>query len=136
MSELSFYRQKIDEIDEAGFDELGESYLKKVYENVQSYKTVGGSLKGNKIKLEGLITFNSGKKAKTNFIFEAKEMTKKGKVKFIGENLNLTKNKKAFTLTGRTEGKKLVCENFNYNYLAKDGKSGASKRLYGTVKVK
>ena len=127
---------EIDEIDEAGFDELGESYLKKVYENVQSYKTVSGSLRGNKIKLEGLITFNSGKKAKTNFIFEAKEMTKKGKVKFIGENLNLTKNKKAFTLTGRTEGKKLVCENFNYNYLAKDGKSGASKRLYGTVKVK
>ena len=124
----------IEEIDEQGFDELGESYLKKVYENVQSYKTVGGSLRGNKIKLEGLITFNSGKKAKTNFIFEAKEMTKKGKLKFIGENVNLTNNKRAFTLTGRAEGKKLICENFNYNYLAKDAKSGNSKRLYGTIK--
>lgn len=124
----------IEEIDEQGFDELGESYLKKVYENVQSYKTVSGSLRGNKIKLEGLITFNSGKKAKTNFIFEAKEMTKKGKLKFIGENVNLTNNKRAFTLTGRAEGKKLICENFNYNYLAKDAKSGNSKRLYGTIK--
>lgn len=125
---------EIEEIDEAGFDELGESYLKKVYENVQSYKTVSGSLRGNTIKLEGLITFNSGKKAKTNFIFEAKEMTKKGKLKFIGENMNLSSNRKAFTLTGRTEGKKLICENFNYNYLAKDEKSGTSKRLYGTIK--
>ena len=126
---------ELDEIDETSFDELGESYLKKVYENVNSFKTVSGTLdKDNKLVLEGLIEFKSGKKAKTTFLFEAKEVTRKGKIKFIGENVNLSKNKRAFTLTGSTENKNLICEQFNYNYLAKDEKSGASKRLYGTVR--
>ena len=124
----------IEEFDEEGFDELGESYLKKVYENVESYKTTSGSLKNNSICLEGIITFNSGKKAKTNFIFEAKEMTKRGKLKFIGENVNLSKNKKAFTLTGIADNKKLMCESLTYNYLAKDAKNNKAKKLYGTVK--
>lgn len=124
----------IEEFDEEGFDELGESYLKKVYENVESYKTTSGSLKNNSICLEGVITFNSGKKAKTSFIFEAKEMTKRGKLKFIGENVNLSKNKKAFTLTGIADNKKLMCESLTYNYLAKDAKNNKAKKLYGTVK--
>lgn len=124
----------IEEIDEEGFDELGESYLKKVYENVESYKTISGSLKNNCICLEGIITFNSGKKAKTNFIFEAKEMTKRGKLKFIGENVNLSKNKKAFTLTGTAENKKLMCEALTYNYLARDAKNNKAKKLYGTIR--
>ena len=47
---------------------------------------------------------------------------------------NLSKNKKAFTLAGSTKNGKLICEQFNYNYLAKDEKSGASKRLYGTIR--
>lgn len=126
---------ELDEIDETSFDELGESYLKKVYDNVNSFKTVNGSLDANnRLVLEGVIEFKSGKKAKTNFIFEAKEVTRKGKIKFIGENVNLSKNKRAFTLTGSTENKHLICEQFNYNYLAKDEKSGASKRLYGTIR--
>lgn len=126
---------ELDEIDETSFDELGESYLKKVYDNVNSFKTVNGSLDANnRLVLEGVIEFKSGKKAKTNFIFEAKEVTRKGKIKFIGENVNLSKNKRAFTLTGSTKNKNLICEQFNYNYLAKDEKSGASKRLYGTIR--
>ena len=126
---------ELDEIDETSFDELGESYLKKVYDNVNSFKTVNGSLDANnRLVLEGIIEFKSGKKAKTNFIFEAKEVTRKGKIKFIGENVNLSKNKRAFTLTGSTKNKNLICEQFNYNYLAKDEKSGASKRLYGTIR--
>ena len=126
---------ELDEIDETSFDELGESYLKKVYENVNSFKTVSGTLdKDNKLVLEGVIEFKSGKKAKTTFLFEAKEVTRKGKIKFIGENVNLSKNKRAFTLTGSTKNKNLICEQFNYNYLAKDEKSGASKRLYGTIR--
>ena len=126
---------ELDEIDETSFDELGESYLKKVYDNVNSFKTVNSSLDANnRLVLEGVIEFKSGKKAKTNFIFEAKEVTRKGKIKFIGENVNLSKNKRAFTLTGSTKNKNLICEQFNYNYLARDEKSGASKRLYGTIR--
>ena len=122
----------LEEIDSESFDGLGESYLKKVYDNVNSFKTVSGEIEGNSLILEGIIEFNSGKKAKTKFIFEGKEITKRGKVRFTGLNENLSKNKRAFTLVGTIENKNLICESFNYNYLAKDGKT--AKRLYGTIK--
>ena len=122
-----------DEFDEESFDELGESYLKRVYENVDGYKTTGASIKKNTLKLEGLITFASGKKAKTAFLFESDSMTKKGKFRFIGENKNLSNNKKAFSFIGTNDGGKLICESFTYNYLGKDAKTNASKKLYGRV---
>lgn len=124
----------IEDVDEEGFDELGESYLKRVYENVKSFKTVSGQTGKNKIILEGIITFKSGKRAKTSFILEAKEMTKRGKVRFTGMNENISKNKSAYTVTGRVENKKLMVESFNYNYLGKDSTTGKSKKLYGTVR--
>ena len=127
---------EMDEIDEEGMDELGEAYLKQVYENVNSFKTSKATLRKDKMIIEGIITFNSGKKAKTQFLFEAKEMTKKGKLKFLGENKNLSKNKKAFTLTGSMSGNKLIVESLNYNYSGIDSKTGKAKRLYGTVKTK
>lgn len=124
---------EIDEFDETEFDGLGEGYLKRVYENVESYKTTKGSVNGNTLKLEGVIKFKSGKQAKTNFVFESKTVTKSGKLKLIGENQQFAKGKKSFTLTGRADGKKLIAEGLTYNYRAKDAKTGVSKRLYGTV---
>ena len=135
--EPEFQDVDIDEFAEEDFDELGEKYLRRVYENVKSYKTTKGSTQGNKLKLEGLITFKSGKQAKTNFVFEAKSMTKTGKLKFLGENKQFASGSKAFTLTGRADNGKLFVESLNYNYKAKDAKTGKSQRLYGRVsKVK
>ena len=125
----------MDEFDDEGFDELGESYLKRVYENVNSFKTTDIKEKGNKIKLEGVIGFTSGAKKKTSFIFEAKDISAKGKLRLIGENQEITRGKKAFTVSGRMNGKKFMCESFNYNYRAKNEK-GKSTRLYGTIKRK
>lgn len=133
IEEPEYQDYDIDEFDEAEFDALGEGYLKRVYENVDSYKTTKGSIKGNQLKLEGIINFKSGKQAKTNFVFESKTVTKSGKLKLIGENQQFAKGKKSFTLTGKVDGKKLIAEGLTYNYRAKDAKSGASKRLYGTV---
>lgn len=126
----------IDEFDEETFDELGESFLKNTYENVESYKTE--SIKeqdGNKLVVEGLITFNSGKVKKTSFIFEAKDITKSGKVRFIGENCQLSRGKKSFTVSGKIQEGKFISESLNYNYRAKDAKSGKSTRMYGTVRT-
>ena len=123
----------IDEFEEKDFDELGEKYLRKVYENVKSYKTTKGSTQGNTLKLEGVITFKSGKEAKTNFVFEAKSITKTGKLKFLGENKQFIRGKQVFTLTGRADGKKLIAESLTYNYRAKNPETKESKRLYGTV---
>ena len=123
----------IDEFDEEGFDGLGESYLKKVYENVNSFKTTSIREEKNKLYVEGLIGFDSGNKKKTSFIFEAKDIDSKGKIRFIGENKEITRGKKSFTVAGRMDGKKFMCESFNYNYRAKD-ENGKSTRLYGTIK--
>ena len=126
----------IDEFDEETFDELGESFLKNTYENVKGYKTESVKEQdGNKLVVEGLITFNSGKVKKTSFIFEAKDITKSGKVRFIGENCQLSRGKKSFTVAGKVQEGKFISESLNYNYRAKDAKSGKSTRMYGTVRT-
>ena len=126
----------IDEFDEETFDELGESFLKNTYENVKGYKTeTVKEQDGNKLVIEGLITFNSGKVKKTSFIFESKDITKSGKVRFIGENCQLSRGKKSFTVAGKVQEGKFISESLNYNYRAKDAKSGKSTRMYGTVRT-
>lgn len=123
----------IDEFDEESFDDLGESYLKNIYDNIDSYKTSKVTLDENVLKVDGSIKFKSGNTKKTSFLFEARTATKTGKVKFIGENAQITKGKKAFTITGKIEGKKFLSESLNYNYGAKTPE-GKTKRLYGTIK--
>ena len=121
-----------DELDEEGMDELGESYLKRVYENVDSFKTSSVSTAGNRLFIEGMINFKSGASKKTGFIFEAKEATRDGKVKFMGENAHLCRGKRAFTLAGSLNENKLMVESLTYNYRAKNNE-GKSTRVYGTI---
>lgn len=120
----------VDEFDEESFDNMGESYLKKVYGNVNSFKTTSIKESGNGFILEGVINFKSGKNKKTSFKFEAKDISPNGKVRFIGENLQFSKGKKAFTLKGTITNNKFISESLNYNYRV-DG-----NRVYGTVKNK
>lgn len=122
----------VDEFSEEDFDELGESYLKKVYENVDGYKTTSAKTKGNKLYVEGLIKFNSGKQKKTSFVFESRTITKTGKAKLIGENLQISRGHKSFKLTGTINNGKFISESLNYNYRVKNGSS--SQRVYGTAK--
>ena len=126
---------EFDEFNEEEFDELGESYLKEVYDNVKSFKTTRGVMDKDRIKLEGIIEFNSGKKAKTSFVFEKYMTTPRGKFKLLGENLQLTSRKNAFILTGSIQERKLCMEALTYKYTAKDAKGGKSKQVYGTKKV-
>ena len=124
----------VEDFDSDSFDDLGECYLKSVYENVSSYKTTDVSSKGNTLVVEGLIKFNSGKMKPTKFIFEASTATKNNKLRFIGENKQITRGRKAFTITGKlNENKSFITERFNYNYMTKNEK-GKSTRLYGTLK--
>jgi hypothetical protein len=124
----------VEDFDSDSFDELGEAYLKAVYENVNSYKTTDVSSQGNTLVVEGLIKFNSGKMKPTKFVFEAKTATKNNKLRFIGENKNITRGRKAFTLTGTlNENKSFITERFNYNYMTKN-EAGKSTRIYGTLK--
>lgn len=124
----------MEEIDEESFDELGESFLKKAYENVNSFKTSRVTEKGNTLVVEGVINFKSGNTKKTTFIFEAKDVTKNGTMRFIGENKELSRGKKSFTLRGKMDGTKFIAESLGYNYRAKL-EEGKSTRIYGTVRL-
>lgn len=109
------------------FDELGESYLKKVYENVNSFKTTKCTEKGNKIMLEGVISFNSGKRKKTSFIFEAKDSIGNGRIRFIGENKSIASGK-PYLMTAVLDNRRLFTESLKYNYATTLG------RVRGEVK--
>lgn len=123
----------IDEMDTDTFDDLGESYLKEVYANVKSYKTTSVEATNEGMKLDGVITFNSGNKKNTSFIFESHTSTKSGKLKFLGSNQQILEGKKIFTLAGTLNKKNLICESLTYNYRT-IGNNGKPTRLYGTVK--
>lgn len=129
-TEGDFSEEDIEEFDEESFDELGESYLKNVYDNVDSYKTSGVKLTGNSLMVEGIISFTSGKKVKTNFLFEAKDKSVKGKLRFKGSNKQITESKNPFIIKGSLSGGKLLTESLTYNYKVK----GQKDRIYGTVK--
>jgi ribosomal protein S17E len=119
----------LEEFDENKFDRLAKKYLNEVYNNITSYVTKQGKVdnNSNKIIIEGTITFNSGKTKDTVFIFEAREITKKGKVRFVGINETFTK-KKAFTLVGTFEDSKMLSESLTYSYKVED------RKVYGQVK--
>ena len=84
---------------------------------------------GGKLVVEGLITFKSGNKKKTSFIYEA--ASKKGnKLKFIGENKQIAAGKKAFRLNASLKDGKVITESLNYKYTVKD--NGKSAIVSGT----
>lgn len=105
-----------DDFDEEDFNELGESYLKEVYENIESFKTTDVLTNNNNLIVEGVIKFTSGAKKRTGFVFEAKEMTSDGELLFEGHNNHLSESKDAFMLSAKLDNKKLFLESLNYNY--------------------
>lgn len=119
----------LENLDESKFDRLAKKYLQEVYDNIESYVTTKGKIddSSNKIIIEGNLTFKSGKIKDTMFIFEAREITKKGKIKFVGINETFTK-KKAFTLVGSVDSKNLLSESLTYSYKVD------TKKVYGQVK--
>jgi hypothetical protein len=120
-----------EDFDEESFEELGESYLKEMYENVKSFKTTSKKMSGNTVIVEGLITFDTGKKAKTSFKFKSADC-KDGSCRMLGENLSITKTPNAFVLNGRVDGKKFINETLSYSYRAKN-EQGKQHRYNGTV---
>lgn len=58
---------------------------------------------------------------------------KSGKVKFLGENEQITNKKNSFVLKGTISNKKLMVESLTYNYNAKDAATGKTKKVYGKV---
>lgn len=122
----------VDEIEEESFDRLSEKFLKNTYDNVESYRTTRAQSVDNTLRLEGVITFKSGKEKTTSYILEAKDITPSGKARFVGKNQQISTAKKAFTVSGKLTEGKFIAESLNYNYNTKDV-DGKSTKVYGTV---
>lgn len=122
----------VEDFDEDSFDELGESYLKRCYENVNSYKTVHVASKDNKIIVEGVLGFNSGAKKSTTFTFSPVSL--KGKrLKLEGYNKQLATGNKPFRVNCIYDKKRIVAESFNYNYTGKNALN-ESMKVSGTIR--
>ena len=102
----------VEEIDEKSFDDLIESYLLKTFDNVKNYNTTRGYIDGNKIMMEGHITYTSGKKLSTVFTFESKYAKDGHHVIFEGKNKHLTEAFDTCELSGRIKDKKLLPRTF------------------------
>lgn len=115
--------EDIEDFDDEEFNKLGESYLKKVYENVKSFTTTDVKENHNNLIVEGVIKFKSGNSKNTRFVFTPDTITPNGNVRFLGENLSIVdtrkKKSKPFTLTGSLIKGKFIAESLNYNYSIK-----------------
>lgn len=118
---------EIDDFSEESFDDLGEKYFKEAYKNIIGYKTTNVFQRGNKLKVEGVIKFSTGKSKKTSFMFEASQATRDGKASFLGENKEISNGTKAFTLIGSLNSGKFLSESLAYNYKTN------SRNIKGTV---
>lgn len=124
---------EVDEFDEESFDELGEAYLKQVYNNVRGFRTRSIKESNNSIIVEGVINFKSGNNKLTTFKFTPRPISGRNTVRLLGENFNIASGRNSFSLTGKVKGRKFITEKFTYNYINKDS-NGNRFRVHGSIK--
>lgn len=123
----------ITDFDEEKFDELAEKFLTSTYDNVAGYKTTSGGIDGDKIVLEGIIRYKSGKEVPTKYIFESVDLDENNRLHFVGSNKGLTAHKKPFTMKGFVEGKKLIAESLDYDFESKCAETGKRTHCKGSI---
>lgn len=121
-----------DEFDEEEFDNLGESFLRRCYNNVKGFNTTKVVVNENFMTVYGNIKFKSGNTKKTSFVFEAKS-TRRGKYIFEGYNTEIHRGKKAFRLNCSIVNKKIIPESMKYSFTSKNNLN-ESVKMSGTVK--
>ncbi len=125
---------EISDFDEDSFDELGESYLRRHYDNVNGFKTVNVKVFNDNLIVEGVIRFDSGASKVTSFIFEATKSKKNG-VLFEGYNRQISRGKKTFKMACSIKEGMIRPVKLNYNYVTKN-ELNESVRVNGTCKIK
>ena len=126
----------IDDFDECAFNDLVESYLRRVYENVNTFKTTGIKDSGDTILVEGIIKFKNNKAMKSSFVFTEATETKTGKVVLEGYNTTFSKAPKSFRVRGSLKNNNYVSESLSYNYTARNLTEGKINRTKVCGRVK
>ena len=99
----------VDSVDKETFNEIGENFLKENYENVKFFRTGKIHVHNNKFLVEGIIGFKNGKKKLTQFTFKP-QFSKNGKVRFLGENFDISSKRKSLSLSGKVRRGTLISE--------------------------
>lgn len=108
VSEETIDEIEINNVDKDMVDEVTEECLKENFNNVKFFRSNNITKRNNKLIVEGVIGFKSGKKKNTKFMFESYK-TNRDKVVFLGENKDVTKNK-SLSLVGKVVRGKLISE--------------------------
>lgn len=106
---------EMDELDDEATRDVVESYLRNVYENVNSFELKDASISDDHMLIEGLIKFNSGKEVNTGFLFTP-DRVENNRVRLYGMNEHFSKEPRSFALVGCVENKKFIPESLSYNY--------------------
>ena len=129
----------LEDFNESNFNKICESYLRRVYENVNTFNCTAVKNRDNKLIVEGVIQFVSGNKKQTAFEFTNPVVTKRGKVVLEGLNKTFTSTQNAYILKGRVENKEFISESMIYRYTAKtlnESNQPESIKFYGRVVCK
>lgn len=131
--------EALEDFNESTFNKICESYLRRVYENVNTFNCTAVKNRDNKLIVEGTIKFVSGNKKQTSFEFSNPVSTKRGKVVLEGLNKTFTSTQNAYILKGRVENKEFISESMIYRYTAKtlnESNQPESIKFYGRVVCK
>lgn len=105
----------ISSVSESRMRRLIKNYLRETYSNVKDFSVSEAKADGDKVIVEGTISFKSGKEKATRFEFEPIETTKSGKLKLSGMNESIS-DRKAFALTCSLDSGNLLGESMAYSY--------------------
>ena len=130
--------EEVTDIDIETFDELGESFMKKVYSNVNKFITTSVKNTDDGIIVEGIIDYKSGNSKDTVFKFN-NACSLKERLILEGTNSTFSNSKRPFAIRGKLVNGKLVCESLTYRYTVKSLNESTGKktiRISGKVKLK
>lgn len=129
----------LEDFNESTFNKICESYLRRVYENVNGFKCTRAKSSNGKLMVEGAINFVSGNSKQTTFEFSKPTITKRGKVVLEGLNKTFTNTQNAYILKGYVKDKEFISESMIYRYTAKtmnESNQQESVKFYGRVVCK
>ena len=130
--------EEVTDIDIETFDELGESFMKKVYSNVDKFVTTSVKNTDDGIIVEGIIDYKSGNSKDTVFKFN-NACSLKERLILEGTNSTFSNSKRPFAIRGKLVNGKLVCESLTYKYTVRSLNESTGKktiRISGKVKLK
>lgn len=129
----------LEDFNESTFNKICESYLRRVYENVNGFKCTRVKSSNGKLMVEGVINFVSGNSKQTTFEFSKPTITRRGKVVLEGLNKTFTNTQNAYILKGYVKDKEFISESMIYRYTAKtinESNQQESVKFYGRVVYK